>query len=238
MKKKRAKFLKKLAKFPKEFIKFLKRPLGLLVSGFVLTTFCGAIINGKYASSTWERDKRFELLKSELLKHDELLSDLTKILGTRTFRLQRVVWVMDPEASPAPETWELSEEKKNKLNARWDEYYQTVMDWNVSYRNYAIKIRVLAGDEIANKFFVGDPSGARRAKPGTVCWDFEQSHDVVAELKKTALASQVDRAKHDSAQRQVDDLYNKVDDFVAQLYRALGEKEHSDDPLTPVQSQR
>src|SRR5215471_8048349 len=93
-----------------QFGKFLKSKIGLLVLGFVLTTVCGAIINGMYANSTWKRDKRFELLKAELQKHDELLSDLTKILGTRTFRLQRVLWATDPEASPAPDTWQLNDE--------------------------------------------------------------------------------------------------------------------------------
>jgi hypothetical protein len=108
----------------------------------------------------------------------------------------------------------------------------------VSYRNYAIKLRVLAGNEVADMFFVGDPSGARRAKSGTVCRYFEQSHETVATLKKAALTSQVDRAKHDVAQREVDDLYNRVDDFVAQLYRALAEKEQSDDPLKPAHPRR
>ena len=155
------------ANFATKVDEFLKGPVGLLVLGFVLTTVCGAIINGMYANSTWKRDKRFELLKAELQKHDDLLSDLTKILGTRTFRLQRVVWVTDPDPSPAPDTWQLNDEAKSRLNGRWDEYYESVVDWNVDYRNYAIKLRLLAGNEIADKFFVGDPSGTRKSKPGT-----------------------------------------------------------------------
>jgi hypothetical protein len=210
----------------------------LLVLGFVLTTVCGAIINGIYTNSTWQRDKRFELLKVELQKHDDLLSNLTEIVGTRTFRLQRVVWVTDPEPSPAPDTWQLDNDAKKRLNDRWDEYYKSVADWNVSYRTYAIKLRILAGDEIADKFFVGDPSGARLSKPGTLCWYFEKCHDTVAALKKKALTSQVDRTEHDVAQRDVDDLYNKVDNFVAQLYRALSEKERSNDPLKARGAQR
>ena len=220
-----------LANFATKVDEFLKGPIGLLVLGFVLTTVCGAIINGMYANSTWKRDKRFELLKAELQKHDDLLSDLTKILGTRTFRLQRVVWVTDPDPSPAPDTWQLNDEAKSRLNGRWDEYYESVVDWNVDYRNYAIKLRLLAGNEIADKFFVGDPSGTRKSKPGTLCWQFEKCHDVVSRLRKNALTSQLDRKEHDAAQHDIDDLYNKVDKFVAQLYQRLGEKERSDDPF-------
>lgn len=219
------------ANFATKVDEFLKGPVGLLVLGFVLTTVCGAIINGMYANSTWKRDKRFELLKAELQKHDDLLSDLTKILGTRTFRLQRVVWVTDPDPSPAPDTWQLNDEAKSRLNGRWDEYYESVVDWNVDYRNYAIKLRLLAGNEIADKFFVGDPSGTRKSKPGTLCWQFEKCHDVVSRLRKNALTSQLDRKEHDAAQHDIDDLYNKVDKFVAQLYQRLGEKERSDDPF-------
>lgn len=229
---------KKLANFFKKLANFFTSGIGLLVLGFVLTTVCGAIINGMYTSSTWKRDKQFELLKSELAKHDELLSDLTKMLGTRVYRLQRVVWGTDPDTPPGPETWPLTEEAKTKLNTLWNEYYQTVVEWNVSYRTYTIKLRALTGDEIADKFFVGDTSGARRAKPGTLCRYFEHSHEAVATLKKAALTSQVDRSKHDEAQREVDDLYNRVDDFVAQLYRAVAEKEHSDNPLKSTTLQR
>jgi len=224
--------------FFKKLANFFTSSIGLLVLGFVLTTVCGAIINGMYTSSTWKRDKQFELLKSELAKHDELLSDLTKMLGTRVYRLQRVVWGTDPDTPPGPETWPLTEEAKTKLNTLWNEYHQTVVEWNVSYRTYTIKLRALTGDEIADKFFVGDTSGARRAKPGTLCRYFEHSHEAVATLKKAALTSQVDRSKHDEAQREVDDLYNRVDDFVAQLYRAVAEKEHSDNPLKSTTLQR
>jgi hypothetical protein len=226
---------KRIANFFKSIGKFFTSGIGLLLLGFILTTGCGGLINWMYTSSSWDRDKRFELLKNSLQKHEELLSDLTKIVGTRTFRLQRVVWGMDPpDATPTAESWELNEDERKELKARWTEYYQAVTDWNTSYRTYAIKIRVLAGDEIADKFFMGDASGARLSKPGTLCWNFEQSHGVVAELRKAALTGPIDQKKHDLAQQKVNELYNQVDDFVARLYRALADKEHSDDPLKPV----
>jgi hypothetical protein len=215
---------------------FFKTKIGLLVLGFILTTFCGTIINGFYADSTWKRDKRFELLQGELKDHRDLLSDLSKMVGNRTFRLQRVVWVTDSDASPAPETWQMTDEGKARLNTRWNEYYECVADWNVNYRNYAIKLRIFAGDDIADRFFVGEPNGTRKSKSGTLCWYFEQCHEKVSELKKAALTSRIDRKNHDVVQREVDELYTKVDDFMTQLYRTLGEKEHSEDPFEPVSS--
>jgi hypothetical protein len=206
-------------------------PVGLLIAGFVLTTFCGAIVSARFADSNWKKDKRFELFKARVAKDDALLADLTTIVGARTFRMQRVVWATDAEQSPAPETWQLDEPKKKSLETFWDDYYKIVVDWNLNYRNYAAKIRLLAGEEVAQEFFAPGVSGARLAKTDTVCGSFEVTHKLVSELRKAARNGPVDRKKHDDAQQKVDALYDKVDAFVRNLYRVLGEKEKSEDPL-------
>jgi hypothetical protein len=223
----------------KKLVDFFHSGLGLLILGFILTTVCGGLVNWMYARSSWKRDKQFELLKSELIKHDELLTELTRVIGSRVFRLQRVVWLMDSPVTPAPETWELKKDDDQsdddqKLKKRWDKYYETVAEWNVNYRTYAIKIRVLAGPEMAEKFIARDLiSGARKAKEGTLCGVIEKTHTTVANLRTTALSTgRVDRVQQEEAQRQVDHLYDAVDDFVRQLYDALREKARSDDPLS------
>ena len=223
-------------KFLKPIGDFFKGRVGLVVLGFILTTVCGALINGMYSCSSWNRDKQFELLKGEVQKDDELLADLGKQLGMRTFRVQRVLWAMDADANPAPDKWQLSDDEKKKLNALWDDYYQSVIDWNISYRNYAVRIRLLAGDEIADKFFVGEAGGTRKSKADTLSWQFEHCHEVAAAQKKAALASGIDRLQHEAAQRDLDQLYNKVDDFVSQLYRALNQKVESANLLKPIQT--
>lgn len=223
----------------KKLVDFFTSGLGLLIFGFFLTTVCGTFINWRYSTATWKREKNFELFKGQLVKHDELLSDFTRVIGSRVFYLQRVVWLMDPTETPAPETWELKkdddqEDDDRKIKKRWDKYSETVAEWNVNYRTYAIKIRVLAGPEMAKKFIERDLiRGARKAKEGTLCGVIEKTHTTVAELKTKALSTwRVDRAEHEEAQRQVDRLYDEVDVFVGQLYDALREKARSDDPLS------
>ena len=222
----------------KKLADFFTSGLGLLILGFVLTTLCGGLVNWMYARSSWKRDKQFELFKGELAKHDELLSDFTKVIGERVFRLQRVVWLMDPTEKPPPETWQLRQDDQDddpkELKARWEKYYETVAQWNVNYRTYAIKIRLLAGPQMADQFIVRDAvSGARKAKSGTLCGVIEETHKTVADLKaKALLTSRVDRAEHELAQCEVDHLYDAVDDFVRQLYEALGDKARSDDPVS------
>jgi hypothetical protein len=223
----------------KKLVEFFSSGLGLLILGFILTTVCGGLINITHSYLTWKRDKQFELLKGEIAKHEDLLSELTKVVGERVFRLQRVVWIMDPPAGPAPdapvpETWRLSEADQKELKIRWDDYYKTVATWNVSYRTYAIKIRLLAGQDTARRFIDRDKtSGARVAKAGTLCGVVEETHRTVADLRSKALQTfQINRAEHEKAQRQVDNLYNEVDDFVTRLYEQLRERERSDDPVS------
>jgi hypothetical protein len=117
---------------------------------------------------------------------------------------------------------------------RWDIYYDTVANWNVNYRTYAIKIRVLAGRQMAEQFIVRDVvRGARKAKSGTLCGVIEETHKTVADLKNKTLSTwQVNRAEHENAQLQVDHLYDAVDDFVKHLYEALRTNARSDDLLS------
>jgi hypothetical protein len=223
----------------KKLAEFFSSGLGLLILGFILTTVCGGLINITHSYLTWKRDKQFELLKGEIGKHDELLSELTKVIGERVFRLQRVVWIMDPPAgptaeAPAPETWRLSEADQKEFKIRWDDYYKTVTTWNVNYRTYAIKIRLLAGQDMARRFIDRDKtSGARVARAGTLCGVVEETHRTIVGLRSKVLQNlDISRVEHEKAQLQVDNLYNEVDDFVTRLYERLREREHSDDPVS------
>lgn len=214
---------------------FFTTNIGILVLGFILTTICGGIINEMHTRSTREREHQFELQKADLQKHQELLESLTKVIGERTFRLQRVVWLMDPPAdATSDEVWLLDENAQKKLSDGWDVYYKTVADWNVSYRTYAIKIRILAGGPMAEKFILPDiESGARKAKAGTLCAIVERAHKTVADLRKKAIStSMVKLADHDLAQCEVDQLYDAGEDFVNALYQALDKKERSADPTS------
>lgn len=217
---------------------FVRNPLFLLVAGFVLTTGCGALINYLYARSAWNRDRQFELLRGRLAKHEELLSSLSKVMGARVFRLQRVIWTLDPPSSEPPqEMWQLDEETKAKLDVIWNDYYATVIEWNLTYRDYTTRIRLLLGDDGADKFFVAGDTGAQAARADTVCGSFEAGHKMAKKLKDAARKSAtVNGAEQRLAQSKMDALYEKVDGFMAYLYKALDKREKSDTPLKPRRS--
>jgi len=226
----------------KKLAEFFNSGLGLLVLGFVFTTVCGAAINELHTRSTWKRDKQFELLTRKLKEHEDLLASLSTVVGARVYRLQRVLWALEAPSPKRPEEmWQVDEEAKKRINERWKEYYdETVIPWNLNYRNYTTRIRFFAGSELADKFFLADVTGARRAKPVTVTGSFEQSHDLVKELRDMVLNSpNVDRTKqYDLANRSIDHLYNTVDAFVADLYLALDKHARSDNPVEPSRHSR
>ena len=115
---------------------FFTTNIGILVLGFILTTVCGGIINALHTQATWKRDKGFELFKSQLTKHDELLTDLSKTTGARVYRVQRVLWNFDQPTSETPaETWCLDARAKAEIETRWTEYDKAVVDWNLTYRD-------------------------------------------------------------------------------------------------------
>jgi hypothetical protein len=221
--------------FTKKFPAFLTTNLGILVLGFVLTTVCGSFINWLHTNATSARDKKFELFKGQVAKHEVLLTDLSNAMGARVFRLHRVLWNLDdPYLDPPGEMWRLDENARNEIEdkKRWDDYYKTVVDWNLSYRDYKRRIRLLAGDELANEFFMAGEQGAVTAKEGSLLAAFESLHTKVKRLHEEARKSgTVNRAKHDEAEAAINRLYDRIDDYMARLSNDFEAQDKSGNPL-------
>jgi hypothetical protein len=208
---------------------FFTTNIGILVLGFILTTVCGGIINRLHTQETWKRDKGFELFKSQLAKHDELLTDLAKTTGARVYRVQRVLWNLDqPPSEPDGETWRLDARAKGEIETRWSDYDKTVVDWNLTYRDYKRRIQLLAGDALANDFFEAGEHGAQSAKEGCITGAFEQLHKKIKSLYVKAKDSgTVDRVPHDSAQIDINLLYDQLDRYMTNLSKEFQDMDKS-----------
>lgn len=218
----------------KKLTDFFTSGLGLLILGFVLTTICGSFINWSYTKANWNRDKDFELFKSQLTKHDELLTDLSKTTGARVYRVQRVLWNLDQPASDLTEekTWCLDARAKAEIDTRWTEYDKTVVDWNLTYRDYKRRIQLLAGDDFANKFFEASERTAQSAKEECITGAFEQLHKKIKSMHvKAKDLETVDRDPHDSAQKDIDNLYDQLDRYMTDLSKKFQDLDKSLNPL-------
>ncbi|MFZ2087005.1 MAG: hypothetical protein WAU47_00390, partial [Desulfobaccales bacterium] len=158
---------------------FFNSSLGLLLIGFLLTTVCGTIINNFYNRATWEREKRFELLKRSLDRNDKLLEDISVTMSTRAMKLLRVFWAIET----SPGAYKTPDERKHIVVERWEEYGKSVVDWNEHLRVYITKINYLAGPETARLFYISEEGSTKEERAETVYTFFQRAHYAVKELK-------------------------------------------------------
>jgi hypothetical protein len=208
---------------------FFNSSLGLLLIGFLLTTVFGTLINNFYSKATWEREKKFELLKRSLDRNEKLLEDLSVTMGTRAIRLMRVFWAVETP----PTAFKTPEERKQVIAQRWEEYSKAVLDWNEHLRVYISKIIYLAGEETARLFYISEEGSTEKERAGTVYNQFQRAHYAVKELKDMPYEPNAEKwqKSHDLAENSIQQLYKKIDVFLVNLYRALDFHARNDTPI-------
>jgi len=113
---------------------FFNSSLGLLLVGFLLTTVFGTIINNFYGSGTWEREKKFELLKRSLDRNDKLVEELSAKMGARAMKLLRVFWAVETP----PTSYQDPNGREKVIKQRWEDYDKAVIDWNENLRVFIL----------------------------------------------------------------------------------------------------
>ena len=208
--------------------KFLNSKIGLLLLGFVLTTVFGAIIANVQSHTTWKRDKRFELLKQLLDRHEELRAELSRVTGARAFETERVLYALEPPMEP----YQNDHERGERIKKAWDAYYATVVDWNRDYRRHVARIRHLAGIDVAQRFYISDEE-SKSPETKTLCGHFVRTHHALRRFK--AAPYQPDdphwQELHGSARKAIDQLYHHIDEFLLHLFAALDDRVKSENPL-------
>ena len=208
---------------------FFNSAIGLLLIGFLLTTVFGTIINNFYSKATWEREKKFELLKRSLDRNEKLLEDISVTMGTRAFKLMRAFWAIETP----PAGYRTPEERKQVIAQRWEEYSKAVVDWNEHLRVYVSKITYLAGEDTARLFYISEEGSTEKERAGTVYNQFQRAHYAVKELKDMPYEPNSEKWQkgHELAEKSIQQLYKKIDVFLVNLYRALDFRARSDSPL-------
>jgi len=138
----------------KGFWNFLNSQFFLVILGFALTYGIGTSLSNRFQEKSWEkqfelekerqnaewkRDKKFELLRRKLNEGQQVLEEISNLIHTRFFKLQRVynnIAVGD-----------LKNAEKN-----WKDYYESVEEWNIKLGITQNKIRRLVDEEAADRF--------------------------------------------------------------------------------------
>ena len=208
---------------------FINSSLGLLLMGFILTTVCGTIINNFYGRATWDREKKFELLKRSLDRNEKLIEDISVKMGTRAMRLLRAFWAIETP----PSSYQDPKEREKVIKERWEEYAKSVVDWNENLRVYISKIHYLAGLETTRLFYISEDGSTEQERAGTVYNNFQRAHYAVKELKDMPFKPDSEnwQKMHKTAEQSITQLYKKIDVFLLNLYTSLDFRARSDSPL-------
>lgn len=98
--------------------RFFTHPVGLLAIATIFATMAGAWLTNYYQERTWIRQKQFEAFQYGFEQSLKLVDELTEATSRRLFGLNRVLWVAKGTGT-------------GDLESAWNEYYESVVDWNV-----------------------------------------------------------------------------------------------------------
>jgi hypothetical protein len=112
---------------------------GPIMLGFILTSLLGGLFTWKLQALATARQTRLELFRKRYDEGTAALAELSGLMDTRYFALQRFLWAM-------------GEGNSTKAQASEKEYFEVVVRWNNSLRSIRNKIRLLIGEREADGF--------------------------------------------------------------------------------------
>jgi len=117
----------------------LSHPVVLLAIATVFATIAGAWLTNYYQEQAWMRDKNFETYQYAMDEGFKVTDELSDAMGQRLFGLNRVVWVAKGTGT-------------GDLDEVWDEYYESVIVWNVKLARYKSRLARFVSVEAAEAF--------------------------------------------------------------------------------------
>ena len=168
----------------KSFWKFLNTQVGLLLLGFALTTIIGSYFADWFQRKNWERQtafeaqrqdfewersKRFEILKRKLDEGQNSLKEISYLINQRFFRLQNVYE-------------QIVNGNLQSAKLKWQNYMETVEQWNVKLIISQNELRRLVGDGISLEFNNYETDNYDLKNPKTIHGEFFVAHKKVKAL--------------------------------------------------------
>lgn len=123
--------------FRKRLAKFLTHPVTILA----IATLAAVWLTNYYQERAWIREKHFEMFRQGYREALELVDELSEVMSRRVFGLNRVIWVAKGTGM-------------GELEQVWEEYYQSVAEWNTKLLAYkgrlARSIEPVAAEALGN----------------------------------------------------------------------------------------
>jgi hypothetical protein len=180
---------------------------GPVIVGFVLTTILGGLFTWRLGVLSGARQARLELFRKRYDEGTALLSDVSCLLDTRCFTLQRLLWAVSAGAEA-------------KVLIREEEYFEVVIKWNNALHSNRNKIRLLIGEPEADGFLdYGDD--ARRDDPRSIHYQFVNAHEAVMAARNSS------ERQTRAAQETVTRLDHSISIFLERLTTGFSQQANS-----------
>ena len=103
--------------------RFFSHPVVLLAIATVFATLASAWLTNYYQERAWLREKQFETFRQGYQEALRLVDELSEVMSRRVFGLNRAIWVAKGTGT-------------GELDQVWEEYYQSVAEWNTKLLAY------------------------------------------------------------------------------------------------------
>lgn len=127
--------------FHKRLRRLFSHPIALLAIATVFATVAGVWLTDYYQERAWVREKEFETFRQGYQEALRLVDELSEVMSRRVFGLNRVIWVAKGTGT-------------GELDNVWEEYYQSVAEWNTKLLAYkgrlARSIEPVAAEALGN----------------------------------------------------------------------------------------
>jgi len=196
--------------FQRRLAKFLTHPVTLLA----IATVAAVWLTNYYQTQAWIREKQFEVFRQGYAEALKLVDELSEVMSRRVFGLNRVIWVAKGTGT-------------GELDQVWDEYYQSVAEWNTKLLAY--KGRLARSIEPAAAEALGNWEDAvltdANSDPQTIHGHFFIAHHRVRKLVDCVRERCSGEAKANAIQ-QAEQAVNELSVAVEKFVQACTERIH------------
>ena len=192
--------------FQKRFARLFGHPITLLAIATVFATIAGAWLTNYYQERAWVREKQFETFRYTFDEGLKVVDELSETMSKRLFGLNRVVWVAKGTGT-------------GELEPVWNEYYESVVDWNVKLARFKGRLARFVGPEIAEGFASQQDAAPGNADgaPSSIHGQFLVAHQKVRALVNCVRQHCSEQARQTvlkDAEQQLNGLGLAVDQFI------------------------
>jgi hypothetical protein len=140
----------------------------IILSSVLIYGF-GSLLNSQIQTQYWDRQVRYELLSNKIVKDNAVLDEVTSAINERLFASKQFIW-------------SVRDSKDASLSESWNQYYETVIQWNNKSELLQSRLLQMAGAETAAQFLTYEDD-LNLDIPNSIHYKFYKIHQLLLHIK-------------------------------------------------------